>query len=69
MSTNQINSHFVNKIASQNCRVQIDYLIMLESPNQLVQIVEWLSFYAHHFGFFLLENPLKKSMNCHNEIV
>jgi hypothetical protein len=38
LSTNQIDSHFVSQTTSQIDMVQIDYPIMLASPNQLVQI-------------------------------
>ncbi len=48
LSTNEINSHFVNRTSSQNDMVQIDNVVFLKPI-----ILE----------IFLLENPVKETMN------
>jgi hypothetical protein len=63
LSTNEINSHFVNQTSSQNDMVQIDYLIMFASPNQFVQIDNVIFLKPIILEIFLLENPVKETMN------
>jgi hypothetical protein len=60
LSTNQTDNHFVNQITGQNDMVQIDYLVMLASPNQLVQIDKVVFLKP---TIFLLENLVKETMN------
>jgi len=66
LSTNQIDSHFFSQTTSQNDMVQIDYLVMLASPNQFVQIDKVVFLKPIILVTFLLENPIKETMNYSN---
>jgi hypothetical protein len=68
LSINQIISHYVSHFVNHYERVKINYPIMLVNPNWLTSL-DWQGgfFYTCHFGFFLLENLAKKTMNCNNE--
>jgi len=46
--------------------VQIDYLVMLASPNQFVQIDKVVFLKPIILVTFLLENPIKETMNYSN---
>ncbi len=55
--TNQIFNHFINK----NNMVQFHFLVMLASPNQLVQVDRVIFCMLVIMGILKLENPNKKN--------
>ncbi len=55
--TSQIFNHFINK----NNMVQIHFLVMLASPNQLVQVDRVIFCMLVIMGILKLENPNKKN--------
>jgi len=62
--TNQINSHFVNHIANQNDKVQIDYLVMLQVQIDLSKLIDRvISLTLIILDTVWLKNPIKETMN------
>ncbi len=55
----------VNHHVNQNDKFQIDYLIMLAHPNQLVQSDKVVLYTLVIWGNFLTKKPNKK-MNCNS---
>ncbi len=66
LSINQIINYYDSHITNQNNRVQIDYPIMLVGLNWLVQIDMLVFVTPIILGIFLLENPIKETMNHSN---
>ncbi len=68
LSTNQIINHCINHFVNQNDKVEIDYLVMLAGPNQLVHI-DRVVFFTFVVFFKNTKNPNKKTMNCSSAMI
>jgi hypothetical protein len=55
----KIVSHFVNHSTTQNDKVKID----------LSRLTQWVFLHLSFLVFFLLKNPIEKTMNCSSEMI
>ncbi len=66
--TNQIINHYINHFVNQNDKVEIDYLVMLAGPNQLVQINR-VVFFTLVVIWKTTTKPNKKTMNYSSTMI
>jgi hypothetical protein len=64
---NQIISHFVCQFTSQNDKVQFDCQVTQDMAKTPCSNWQGGFFMPITFGYFLIRNLVKKTMNCSNE--